>query len=57
MIFHTDLYYPCRGGYIFAVINAECPYSERPRLKTESDLAEGAKLQNGPTTNLQAIVD
>jgi hypothetical protein len=48
---------PAGKGILFAIINAECSYSERPSLKTESDLAACAKLQNNPTTNLQATVD
>src|SRR5438067_10724957 len=54
---HSDLYYPCREGYI--IWNNKCRMFllERPTLKTESDLAECAKVQNNPTTNLQASVD
>jgi hypothetical protein len=48
---------PAGKATLFGIINAECSYSERPTLKTESDLAECAKVQNNPTTNLQASVD
>jgi len=48
---------PAGKAILFGIINAECSYSERPTLKTESDLAECAKVQNNPTTNLQASVD
>jgi hypothetical protein len=48
---------PAGKAILFGIINAECSYSERPTLKTESDLAECAKVQNNPSTNLQASVD
>jgi hypothetical protein len=48
---------PAGKAILFPIINSECSYSERPTLKTESDLAECAKVQNNPTTNLQASVD
>jgi hypothetical protein len=48
---------PAGKAILFPIINSECSYSERPTLKTESDLAKCAKVLNNPTTNLQASVD
>lgn len=48
---------PAGKAILFPIINADCSYSERPTLKTESDLAQCAKVGNNPTTNLQASVD
>lgn len=48
---------PAGKAILFPIINAECSFSERPTLKTESDLSQCAKSQNNPTTNLQASVD
>lgn len=45
---------PAGKSILFPVINSECSYSEDPTLKTASDLAQCAKVQNNPTTNLQA---
>lgn len=48
---------PASKSILFPIINSECSYSERPTLKTESDLAQCAKLQNAATTNLQVTLD
>jgi hypothetical protein len=48
---------PAGKSILFPIINSECSYSERPALKTESDLAQCAKLQNAATTNLQVTLD
>lgn len=48
---------PAEKSILFPIINSECSYSEDPTLKTASDLAQCAKVQNNPSTNLQATLD
>jgi hypothetical protein len=48
---------PAGKAILFATINTECSYSERPTLKSESDLVSCARESNNLASNLQTTVD
>jgi hypothetical protein len=48
---------PADKAIFFPIIGSECSYAEYPKLKTESELGNCAKSQNGQVTLIEAKVD